>query len=45
MRAWRLMGNQLDWQALPIVAELVGFDDLERLINGLLTIQETLADA
>jgi hypothetical protein len=39
------MGNQLDWQALPIVAELVGFDDLEQLINGLLTIQETLADA
>lgn len=39
------MGNQLDWQALPIVAELVGFDDLEQLINGLLTLQETLADA
>lgn len=26
------MGGTIDWAALPLVAELLGFDDLERLI-------------
>jgi hypothetical protein len=40
-----MMGGSIDWQALPVVAELLGFDDIEQLINGLLTIRDTLEDA
>lgn len=40
LRAWRLMGNSINWAALPIVAELIGFEDIERLIQGLLVIQD-----
>jgi hypothetical protein len=36
------MGNTIDWQAIPVVAELVGFDDIERLVEGLLTIRDVL---
>ncbi len=41
LRAWHLMGDRIDWSALPIIAELIGFDDVERLIEGLITIQDT----
>lgn len=30
----------LDWSALPIVAELLGIDDVEKLIVQLVTIRE-----
>jgi hypothetical protein len=36
------MGGEIDWQALPVVAELIGFDDIERLVDGLLTIRDEL---
>ena len=36
------MGGEIDWQALPVVAELIGFDDIERLVDGMLTIRDEL---
>jgi len=36
------MGGDIDWQALPVIAELIGFDDIERLVDGLLTIRDAL---
>jgi hypothetical protein len=36
------MGGEIDWQALPVVSELIGFDDIERLVDGLLTIRDEL---
>lgn len=30
----------LDWAALPVIAEMLGVTDVERLINQLLTIRE-----
>lgn len=32
----------LDWQALPVVVELLGISDVERLIHQLKLIKETL---
>lgn len=39
VRAWNLMGG-LDWAALPVVAEMLGVRDVERLIDGLIAIRE-----
>lgn len=42
LRAWRLLGNGMggiDWAGLPIVAELLGVTDPERLIEQLLVIR------
>lgn len=36
------MGGEIDWHALPVVSELIGFDDIERLVDGLLTIRDEL---
>lgn len=34
------MGGQIDWAGLPLVADLLGVDDLEMLITQLLTIRD-----
>lgn len=34
----------LDWAALPVVAEMIGFDDLELLITQLVTIRDWQRD-
>lgn len=40
IRAWNLMGG-LDWTALPVVAEMLGIDDVERLIAQLEAIRDS----
>lgn len=35
VRVWHLMGNTIDWPALPIVAEVVGVDDIPLLVEHL----------
>ena len=40
MEAWNLMGGSLDWQALPVVAELLSVDDAEMLVRGLAQIRD-----
>jgi len=37
--AWNLMGG-LDWAALPIVVEVLGVNDIERLIRQLVILRE-----
>lgn len=39
VRAWNLMGG-LDWQALPIVAEILGIAEIEPFIARLLAIRD-----
>ena len=39
MQAWNLMGG-LDWQALPIVVDMLGIGDPEVLIYQLVTLRE-----
>jgi len=34
------MGGEIDWRALPAVAEILGVDDLELLVHGLIEIRE-----
>jgi hypothetical protein len=40
IRAWNMMGGQLDWLALETVAEIIGLDDIECLLVQLESIRE-----
>lgn len=34
------MGGEIDWNALPVVAEIFGIDDIESLVFQLVEIRE-----
>ena len=38
--AWYLMGGQIDWAAILDVAELLGVEDVEMLVHGLIEIRQ-----
>lgn len=40
VQCWNLMGG-LEWQALPVVAEMLGIADIEALVHDLVTIRNT----
>jgi hypothetical protein len=40
IRAWNMMNGEINWSALPVIAELLGFTDIERLINTLIAIRD-----
>lgn len=43
MQAWNRLENGsggIDWQGLDLVAELLGIDDIETLIDDLLVIKQ-----
>jgi hypothetical protein len=40
IRAWNWMGGQIDWAGLPMIAELLGLDDMELLINQLSALRD-----
>ena len=40
VRAWNWMGGQIDWSGLPLVADLLGIEDLEMLITQLATLRD-----
>lgn len=42
IRAWKMLGNALDWHGLDTVAALLGVKDVEMLINDLMTIRDNL---
>jgi hypothetical protein len=42
IRAWKMLGNTLDWAGLDTVAALLGVDDQETLIHDLTTIRDNL---
>lgn len=39
MAAWNLMGG-IDWAGLPVVVEVLGVTDVDRLVRQLVTIRE-----
>lgn len=45
VRAWNLMGGQIDWSALPIIADIVGFSDIETLLDQLCALRDRDTDA
>lgn len=36
---WNMLGGEIEWDALPLIAEIVGAEDIEGLILGLLKIR------
>jgi hypothetical protein len=40
IEAWNWMGGKVDWAGVPVICEMLGFDDPETLIRGLVQIQE-----
>jgi hypothetical protein len=37
--AWNLLGG-LDWNGLPVVAEMLGIEDVDQLVRDLVTIRQ-----
>ncbi len=40
IQTWQLMGNTLDWGALPVIVELLGVEDVETLVSHLTVLRE-----
>jgi hypothetical protein len=40
IKAWNLLGGVLDWSGLSLVAEILGYDDIELLIAQLVAIRD-----
>lgn len=41
--AWNLMNGEIDWQALPLMVELLGVDDVSLFVTHLVTIRDQKA--
>lgn len=39
IEAWNLLGG-MDWHGIPTAARIMGFDDEEELVRGLVTIRD-----
>ena len=39
IRAWNIMGG-IDWAALPVIAEMLGIDDIDTLVLQLVAIRD-----
>lgn len=39
LHGWKLMGGEIEWSALDTIAALVGAEDVEVFIRGLLEIR------
>lgn len=44
IKAWNLLGGQIDWAGLPVVVEILGVKDPELLVLDLITIREHLTE-
>ena len=42
IKAWNVMGGEIQWVALPIFVEMFGVDDVEQFIRDLVTIRENM---
>jgi hypothetical protein len=40
IKAWNLLGGVIDWAGLPVVAALVGAENIELLIRHLVLIRD-----
>jgi hypothetical protein len=45
LKVWRIFGGEIEWTALPWVAEMLGCDDIETLTDLLGTIRTHRYDA
>lgn len=41
VQIWNLMGGQIDWAGLPVLAETLGIMDVEMLIFHLVAIRDS----
>lgn len=39
MEAWNLLGG-VEWQGIPVVAEMLGIEDVEKLVHQLIAIRD-----
>jgi hypothetical protein len=44
LRAWRLMGNQIDWHGLPFVLAMLEVSDPEAVVNALCDLRDHLRE-
>ncbi len=42
LRAWDLMGGEINWSAFPMVIALLGIDDVDLFVVRLVAIQDHL---
>jgi hypothetical protein len=40
IRAWLMMGKQIDYAALPVICEILGIADIETLLTQLICIRD-----
>jgi len=40
MRAWRMMGERMDWHALPLLIELLGVQEVEEFVAALCAVRD-----
>lgn len=40
IKAWDMLGRELDWSGVEIVAEILGIADVEGLVRQLVTIRD-----
>lgn len=40
IRAWNWLGGTIDWAGLPLVAEMLGIEDLEILVAQLAALRD-----
>jgi hypothetical protein len=40
VQAWNLLGGEVNWAGLPIVAELLGITDIDLLVRQLALIRD-----
>lgn len=43
IRAWEMMGGELNWPALPLIVELLVVDDVSIFVTHLCAIRDHLA--
>lgn len=43
--AWNTMNGEIDWSALPFLAEFYGVDDVEMWVQGLLILRAEMRPA
>lgn len=42
--AWHMLGQRLDWQGLEVVCEILGVDQPEVLVAGLIQVRDHWED-
>lgn len=43
--AWNWMGGTIDWNALPVIVEMLGISDVDLLIHQLIALRDHLKES